>query len=449
MGFFQDLKDDLSMAVNELIPEENLETQPNEDVSAAISEEEAINADAFRAAVERLDEDVPAAGGAQTVPDPAGTQVPVSAGPSMEPESAVDPSIAEMFADAQGEMQQEEGVSLDELVAVVEAAADSAGEELSFANIEAPVPEAVMQAAPEVTAPMPEPVMQAAPEMPAHMPEPVMQAAPEMPAPMPEPVMQAAPEMTAPMPEPVMQAAPEMTAPMPEAVMQAAPEVTAPMPEPVMQTVPKMPAPMPETTMQVANGPQEALIAEVVTEITDPSPKPAETPLEAQVKEAITQAPAFVLEGEPVDETAVITAGMMIRGDIASHGSLEIEGDVYGNVEILGKLSVSGNLTGNVRAAEVFTDAANLTGDIHTGGSAKIGKDSVVIGNVFATSAVIAGAVKGDIDVHGPVILDTSAVVMGNIKSKSVQINNGAVIEGMCSQVYADVSPATFFDRLK
>ena len=65
------------------------------------------------------------------------------------------------------------------------------------------------------------------------------------------------------------------------------------------------------------------------------------------------------------------------------------------------------------------------------------------------TSAVIAGAVKGDIDVHGPVILDTSAIVMGDIKSKSVQINNGAVIEGHCSQCYADVSPTSFFQDIK
>ena len=72
-----------------------------------------------------------------------------------------------------------------------------------------------------------------------------------------------------------------------------------------------------------------------------------------------------------------------------------------------------------------------------------------MIGNIFASSAVIAGAVKGDIDVHGPVILDVSAIVMGNIKSKSVQINNGAVIEGLCSQCYADIRPASFFDDVK
>ncbi len=56
----------------------------------------------------------------------------------------------------------------------------------------------------------------------------------------------------------------------------------------------------------------------------------------------------------------------------------------------------------------------------------------MIIGNVTSSSAVIAGAIKGDIDVQGPVVVDTSAVVMGNIKSRSVQINNGAVIEGFC-----------------
>ena len=35
---------------------------------------------------------------------------------------------------------------------------------------------------------------------------------------------------------------------------------------------------------------------------------------------------------------------------------------------------------------------------------------------------------------------------MGNIKSRSVQINNGAVIEGFCSQAYADIDVQGLFD---
>ena len=149
------------------------------------------------------------------------------------------------------------------------------------------------------------------------------------------------------------------------------------------------------------------------------------------------------------DETAVITGGMSIAGDISSEGSLELEGSVNGNIDILGKLNITGAVNGDSKAAEIFADNAKITGEVRSMGSVKIGQSTIIIGNIFASSAVIAGAVKGDIDVMGPVILDTSAIVMGNIKSKSVQINNGAVIEGMCSQSYAEVNPTSFFDEIK
>ncbi len=149
------------------------------------------------------------------------------------------------------------------------------------------------------------------------------------------------------------------------------------------------------------------------------------------------------------DETAVITAGMVITGDVSSEGSMDLVGTINGNIDILGKLNITGYINGNSKAAEIFAEGAKINGEIVSEGSVKIGASSVVIGNITATSAAIAGAVKGDIDVQGPVILDSSAIVMGNIKSKSVQINNGAVIEGMCSQCYADVSPTSFFDDYK
>ena len=150
-----------------------------------------------------------------------------------------------------------------------------------------------------------------------------------------------------------------------------------------------------------------------------------------------------------VDETAVVTEGMTITGDIVSEGSLELIGTVNGNLDILGKLNVTGTIQGNSKAAEIYAEGSKITGEVNSLGSVKIGQNSVVIGNITATSAVVAGAVKGDIDVQGPVILDTTAIVMGNIKSKSVQINNGAVIEGMCSQCYADVNPTSFFEEFK
>lgn len=149
------------------------------------------------------------------------------------------------------------------------------------------------------------------------------------------------------------------------------------------------------------------------------------------------------------NEVAVLTDSMIINGNIATEGALDVRGNIVGNVEALGKLNITGAIQGNSQAAEIYAEGAKITGELRSGGSVKIGQSTVIIGNIYATSAVIAGAVKGDIDVKGPVILDSSAIVMGDIKSKSVQINNGAVIEGMCSQCYAEVNPTSFFEELK
>ncbi len=145
------------------------------------------------------------------------------------------------------------------------------------------------------------------------------------------------------------------------------------------------------------------------------------------------------------DENAVITSGMTIKGDLESTGSIEVDGTINGNVRCNGKLTVMGTINGNSTSSEFFADSAKVEGEVSTSGTVKIGVGSVVIGNITASSAVIAGAVKGNIDVQGPVVVDTSAVVMGDIKSRSVQINNGAVIQGFCSQSYADVDVESVF----
>ena len=149
------------------------------------------------------------------------------------------------------------------------------------------------------------------------------------------------------------------------------------------------------------------------------------------------------------DETAVITAGLVVTGDLDSVGSIDVFGTVSGNVACRGKLTVSGSITGNSKANEIFANSAQIDGDVEAKGSVKVGQGTVIVGNIKATSAVIAGAVKGDIDVKGPVIVDSTAIIVGDIKSKTVQINNGATIDGRCSQCYAEVNTDAIFDIKK
>ena len=130
---------------------------------------------------------------------------------------------------------------------------------------------------------------------------------------------------------------------------------------------------------------------------------------------------------EVTDEVSIITTGTTIKGNLTTTGSFSISGRVEGNVQCNGKLEVTGTIKGNSSSSEVFSDAAKIEGEIMSTGTVKIGLGSVVVGNIAATSAVI----------------------VGNIKSRSVQINNGAVIEGFCSQCYADIDVDSLFGEKK
>ena len=146
------------------------------------------------------------------------------------------------------------------------------------------------------------------------------------------------------------------------------------------------------------------------------------------------------------DDVTVITKGTTINGSISSDGSLDVMGSITGDIECLGKLSITGKVVGNSTASEVFVNTERLTGSINSEGSVKVGLGTVIVGDIAAASGVIAGAVKGEIDINGPIVIDSTAIIKGNIKAKSVQINNGAVIEGFCSLSYASVDVDNIFE---
>ena len=170
--------------------------------------------------------------------------------------------------------------------------------------------------------------------------------------------------------------------------------------------------------------------------------------LEEEENEVVEQTIPKVKSSSAVidDEVTVISKGSTINGSISSDGSLDIMGNITGDVECLGKLSITGKIKGNSSASEVYVNTERLEGSITSEGSIKIGLGTVVIGDIVATSGVIAGAVKGEIDVNGPIVVDSTAIIKGNIKAKSVQINNGAVIEGALSLSYSAVDVDNIFE---
>ncbi|MBR2275647.1 MAG: polymer-forming cytoskeletal protein [Lachnospiraceae bacterium] len=370
MSFFKDFKEDLSQAVNELLPEDAAKesTAPESmgELTAAFAENGTVASDDDIAKLlEQVDN--------MSISDLAkdiDAQSPLA---QESVEQSMDSAIAEG--------------TLFESKTVGYATADSISEMVNAIPAE---PEPAVQTANVVYAEPVIPAEPAAPAEPQAAPVSIEEITPE-PIPVPTPVVS---------PEPVVQAAaPVQLAP----AQAAAPQAQAPAPE--------------------------------------------RKPVEPVFKESSYHAaPINTTSTKTTKETGVIIEGMSVTGDIISDGNLEILGSVKGNIKLDGKLKITGSLEGNSDIAEVFADGAKISGDLRATGSVKVGQGSVIRGNINATGAVVAGAVKGDIDIVGPVILDSTAIIMGNIKSKTLQINNGAVIEGLCSQCYAEVNPMSFFE---
>lgn len=423
MGFFQDLKEDLSLAMNELLPNDDM------DEEIADPEEKKTN-------IKKKDSDK----GDKAILD------------TVEENDSDADAFARELIDAAlqpQEPKETETLTVEQLVAAVE---QSVSKEVSdMIEDEIPTNDDIMQELAEPTEVVVEETV-----------EPVMPEKEFVAEATAEPEEEVVTKETE---EPVMPeeefVAEEITEPKEEVVVEetAEPETAVTMEEPegavkpediqeAVETVPEEEPEVKEMLIRNDNSFEKEVYEEIMKEDTGKD-KAMKNELEKAVDEVVSERVESVMSQDVLDETAIVTKGMKVNGDISSQGSLDVLGSIKGNIEVLGKLNVSGEIEGNSNAAEVFADAAHITGEIHATGTVKVGINSVIIGNIFATSAVIAGAVKGDIDVHGPVVLDSSAIVMGNIKSKSVQMNNGAVIEGLCSQCYADVSPASFFKDMK
>lgn len=189
----------------------------------------------------------------------------------------------------------------------------------------------------------------------------------------------------------------------------------------------------------------EELSEEEELEVAMEETATAEEPVQ-ETAPAAKEEPKRELSEEDKNAVTVITKGTTINGSIISDCSLDVMGTINGDIECLGKLTISGKVTGNSLASEVVVNTERLEGSVVSEGNVKVGLGTVIIGDITAASAVFAGAVKGEIDVKGPVVLDSTAIIKGNIKAKSIQMANGAVMDGFCSLSYADLKIDDIFE---
>lgn len=137
-----------------------------------------------------------------------------------------------------------------------------------------------------------------------------------------------------------------------------------------------------------------------------------------------------------------ITDGIDASGDI----TIDTQGSVSGKVDAgENKVSVAGHVNGQIIAGNV-----EISGKVRSGLKAKtisVSQSAIVIGDIDGTETVIAGAVKGNIS-GDTVKLMPTAIIQGNVTAKSITMEDGSSISGVCRQTGSKVNPDDYFAKL-
>lgn len=146
-------------------------------------------------------------------------------------------------------------------------------------------------------------------------------------------------------------------------------------------------------------------------------------------------------------EMAVIPKGTVINGNIDINGKLEMYGEINGNINSNDRVNICGAVTGDIKANDLYTKDSFIEGRIECIQGAVVRDNTVILGDIYADSLVIDGAIQGKLDVKGCVTVGDKAIVDSDIKAKAIQVSNGAAINGHCSLCYADLNMDDIFPK--
>lgn len=197
----------------------------------------------------------------------------------------------------------------------------------------------------------------------------------------------------------------------------------------------------------------------VITEETQPEKVPEKKEERSTDEKKISEDPS---RGK---SSSVIAVESVVDGNISAKGGISIDGTVNGNVtasevtvfrrgtvngDVIAteRAVICGKVSGDISGKDVHLKKTKVSGNIKASSSVLVDMDAIVTGNISATDLRIVGAVRGEIDVKGNVSLASSAIVQGDIRSASIQIEQGAAVDGVCTQCYANVKPASFFEKI-
>jgi len=98
--------------------------------------------------------------------------------------------------------------------------------------------------------------------------------------------------------------------------------------------------------------------------------------------------------------------------------------------EVGGYIGQGTKVTGNFQFEGTTTIEGEISGEISVHGNLIVGEHATIEGKVVATSVLIRGTVKGDIQVEKRIEIQPPGVLVGDITTPNLVIGDGAIFEG-------------------
>jgi len=130
-------------------------------------------------------------------------------------------------------------------------------------------------------------------------------------------------------------------------------------------------------------------------------------------------------------DEAIISADMVITGNISTKSNMKIMGSIVGDVLCEGDVWLYGNVQGNICSSNLAILSGSLTGDAKVEGNLSIAQGSVLVGNINAKNVLSNARIEGQICVTETIELKEDALVQGDIFAGTISIKSGAKVKGM------------------
>ena len=129
-------------------------------------------------------------------------------------------------------------------------------------------------------------------------------------------------------------------------------------------------------------------------------------------------------------KNSFLEKNIVITGSISSVTTIEIEGQVNGNVTCKNDVLVSGAVTGDISAVNVKITSGQVKGNIGCKSSVVLDRDSFVKGNITGENLECDGKVEGNSKIQARAMITGNAVIHGDIVASRIKIDEGVEIRG-------------------